>query len=153
TIAFAPDLDDAGVRELLDGVPLVPAIDLQARARALHDPNAFPLDLIRGPTRFFEEPTSDAERATELVAWKRVIRAHFGAYLECRGDRFRWLLGLTDGPWEPVFAVQNERAMLRGNHQDEIPHGRVQRWLGKKMVALGRDSVAFRPYAYLVLAV
>jgi hypothetical protein len=152
TLCFAPELDDVAVRELVGDASPTPALDLQAHACASYDPNRFWEDLFRGPTGFFARPDAPEQLAGMRAAWLRVLRAHTGAYLWNRIDRTREFLGLTDTPWEPVFAAQHERHMLLGTNQPERPRNHLQRWLARRMVELGASSVWFRPYLYVLLS-
>lgn len=152
TLTFAPDLSDAEVRELLPGVRFAHPSGLQAQARALYDPELWWGALIQGPDRFFDEPTTPELRDGVRDGWLHLVRAHPGAYLEARLDMMRDLLGFTDGTIAPVYGARHEAGMLRGTGRPEQPRNVVQRWLSQRMVRIGETSLAFRPAAYLALA-
>jgi hypothetical protein len=152
TLHFADPLTDDEVRALLEGVPLGPSRDLQAHASALYDPLRWWGGLIRGPERFFDEPLTPEARAAVTAGWWRLVREHPGAYLANRADMFRELIGLTDNKFTPVYGARHERAMLREIQQPERERNVVQHWLSRRMEFLGRHSLIFRPYVYLVMA-
>jgi hypothetical protein len=154
TVCFAPDLDDAQVRALLDGVTITPSQDLQGRACLLQDPMVHPETLIHSPLRFVDEPPTPEGLAAMRSAWLRVMRTYPGEYLWNRLDRFRVLLGLTDVAYFPVWTTRYEHRLLVDMARDAPPRGVVQRWLSIRMEHLGFNShIIFRPYVYLLLSI
>lgn len=152
-ICFAPELRDDQVRELVQGVPLAHERQLQAEACNVQDPYVHPDALVFWPQRWFDHPNSDRDRAALAAAWRRTIRAYPGEYLWNRLLRFRELIGFTDATWQPVWAVQHEARLLRDLYKEAPPRGHVQHWLGSRMVRLGKHSLLFRPYVYMLIAI
>jgi hypothetical protein len=151
TLTFAPDLPDAEVHALLPDVRFARDHDLQAHARSLYDPNRWWGELIYGPDRLFDEPATPELRAGVLAGWWHLVRAYPGSYLSWRLDLMRELVGLTDVTWTAVYAARHEAGMLKGTSQPPHPRNWLQRWLSARLVALGKSSLMFRPYVYLVL--
>lgn len=153
TIALAPDLSDAEVHELAPGITFVKPSGIQAHARALFNIYALPQNFAQGGDRFYDGPTTDEGRAAVNHAWFALVTSYPGAYLTGRFLMMRELIGLTDAKYTPVYEARNEAAMLKVNGEPPAERNAVQRWLAKKMIKLGRTSLLFRPYVYLILAI
>ncbi len=151
TLALAPDLSDDEVRELLPGLTFAPTSGLQAHARSLFDMYALPMNFTHGEGRLYDDPTTDDGRAAVSHAWWNLVTTYPGAYLGARFQMMQELVGLTDAKYTPVYEARNEAAMLEANGEPAIERNVVQRWLARKMIKLGRGSLLFRPYVYLVL--
>ncbi|MBL0220197.1 MAG: hypothetical protein IPQ07_40795 [Myxococcales bacterium] len=144
-LTWAPDLTDDEVHALMPEIRFAPASGLQAHARRVYDVNKWWGAHIRGAERLFGRGVA--------AGWWSLVTAYPGAYLTARLDLMRELIGLTDVRWTPVYEARNEEVMLKGQGQPPMNRNVVQRWLSKRMLALGFHSVLFRPYLYLVLAI
>lgn len=153
TVALAPDLSDDEVRELMPGITFARASGLQEHARSLFNIYALPQNFAQGEGRFYDGPTTDEGRADVSHAWWSLVTTYPGAYLTARFQMMRELIGLTDAKYTPVYEVRNEAAMLKANGEPAVERNVVQRWLAKKMIRLGRSSLLFRPYLYLLLCI
>lgn len=153
TLALAPDLSDDEVRALLPGLSFTPASGLQAHARGLFDLYALPMNFTHGEGRLYDDPTTDEGRAAVSHAWWSLVTTYPGAYLSARLQMMRELIGLTDAKYTPVYEARNEAAMLNANGEPPANRNVVQRWLARKMIKLGRSSLLFRPYLYVLLAI
>lgn len=90
-IRFSPRMSDAEVREVLDGVPVVPTRGIQhtmAKAYSHLDPLAIFHEHI------FEPPTTEAQRDAIARAWKSLVLARPGPFLRTRWQWFAELLQL-----------------------------------------------------------
>ncbi len=153
TLALAPDLSDDEVRELTPGIAFARTSGLQAHAREVFDIYALPQNHANGETRFYDDPKTDEGRAAVSHAWWSLVTSYPGAYLTSRFMIMREVIGLTDAKYTPVYEVRNEAAMLKVNGEPAVERNVVQRWLARKMIKLGRTSLLFRPYVYLVLCI
>lgn len=151
TVALAPDLTDDEVRALAPGLTFAKPAGLQAHARSLFDIYALPQNFALGDGRFYDGPTTDEGRSAVTHAWLNLVTSYPGAYLTARFAMMRELLGLTDVAYTPVYEARNEAAMLKVNGEPPADRNVVQRWLAKRMIKLGRTSLLFRPYVYLLL--
>lgn len=151
TVALAPDLSDDEVRALMPGITFAKPSGLQAHARALFNIYALPQNFALGEGRFYDGPTTDEGRSAVTHAWWTLVTTYPGAYLTARFAMMRELVGLTDANYTPVYEARNEAAMLKVNGEPPADRNVVQRWLARKMIKLGRSSLLFRPYLYLVL--
>ncbi len=97
TIEHMPEMDDATLDKLLDGVPLVYHDNLHARFHKLYNP-ASQYHLMREKGRIFTIPQNAQERAAVEAAWKRLVFGYPAAYLRYRVDNFRLLLSLDRPP-------------------------------------------------------
>jgi hypothetical protein len=90
----APPLSDDEVRELLDGTPLIPTSELQAKISAAYSPGSGNLALLSH--NIFRQPTeyTDAERDALARSWKRLLHDYPKAYVHERWRTFRELLQL-----------------------------------------------------------
>ncbi|MEO7095471.1 MAG: hypothetical protein ABI175_19605 [Polyangiales bacterium] len=153
TLALAPDLSDDEVRELAPGITFARTSGLQAHAREVFDIYALPQNHALGENRLYDGPTTDEGRAAVSHAWWSLVTTYPGAYLSSRLMIMREVIGLTDVKYTPVYEVRNEAAMLKVNGEPPVERNVVQRWLARKMIKLGRSSLLFRPYVYLILAI
>lgn len=87
TLQHLPDIDDATMLEMLDGVPLTAQDRLHERFREIYDPLNF-YQLVRPPTALFLVPAADAERRAVYAAWKRIVLGNLREYLEYRVENF-----------------------------------------------------------------
>lgn len=152
TLSLAPDLTDDEVRAHMPGITFARTSGLQSHARALFNIYALPQNFANGEDRFYDNPTTDEGRAAVSHAWWSLVTSYPGAYLTGRFAMMRELIGLTDAKYTPVYEVRNEAAMLKANGEPAAERNVVQRWLAKKMLKLGRSSLLFRPYVYLLLS-
>ncbi|HSD89564.1 MAG TPA: hypothetical protein VLB44_18665, partial [Kofleriaceae bacterium] len=97
TIEYMPDMDDATLNKMLDGVPLLYHDNLHARFRKIYNP-AYQYHLSRNEGRILRVPANEQEREAVVAAWKRVVLGHPGAYLQYRIDNFRQLLSIDRPP-------------------------------------------------------
>lgn len=150
TLARAPDLDDASVRELLAGAPLVQKTGIQARARQL-DPER------RGwvSITVYEPPLFELARTPEMssgavAAWLRTLTTYPGAYLKYRWKIFRQNIGWSHRT--PPFVTPYEEHLRDLQLVDEVHMYRgYQFTIADGLHRISR-SVMFRPVLYLVLA-
>lgn len=89
TLRYAPPLDDAAVRTLLAGVPLLGA-DLQSRARNFY---AHPSKLMTGDDRLLDPPSSADVRDAIIAAHYRAALRYPTAYLTHRWHMVYRLIG------------------------------------------------------------
>ena len=151
TLARAPDLDDARVRELLRDAPLVQTTAIQARARELHpERTAWTAITMQDPPLFaLATRPETADGAT--AAWRRLIAAYPRAYLAYRWKIFRQNLGWSQRT-PPFVTAREEHA------SDLATVGAVHGYAGYQLaIASGLHAISgwilFRPYLYLVLAI
>lgn len=137
-VRYAGETDDAALRDLLAGVPLVVHDDIAAKVRALYSPRGHH-QLWHDDGRVFDEPTR-AQTAAVTRAWLRAITRHPGAFLAHRLAVTRRLLGLTGIAAAPVF------------HDTIIPSRTPLQHGWVRALASLRDSFLFRPWMYLVFA-
>ncbi len=93
TLQYMPDLDDATLAQLLDGVPVVAHEGLHAKLRAIYNPAHY-FQLMRDRGAVFRRPETDAERDAVAAAWKRIVLGHPAEYLRYRVDNFRYLINI-----------------------------------------------------------
>ncbi len=153
TLALAPDLSDDEVRALAPGVAFARPSGLQAHAREVFDIYALPQNHANGETRVYDDPKTDEGRDAVSHAWWSLVTTYPGAYLASRFMIMREVIGLTDAKYTPVYEVRNEAAMLKVNGEPAVERNVVQRWLARKMIKLGRSSLLFRPYVYILLSI
>lgn len=104
TALFSHELDDAKLREMLDGVPLAIQTGIAKRLRYLYAPDAW-WQLSHGEERVFELPRRD-QLAGIPRAWKRLVTTYPRAFLYHRLLVFRELIGLARPPPAPVWYGQ-----------------------------------------------
>jgi hypothetical protein len=97
TLEHVPDLDDATLGKLLEGVPLAQHENLHRRFHELYNP-ASHYHLMRDKGRIFSIPQSPAERDAVAAAWKKIVLGNPAAYLAYRVDNFRLLLAIDRPP-------------------------------------------------------
>ena len=97
TLEYLPDIDDATLNQVFEGVPIREHDHLHARFHALYNP-ASHYHLMRNDGRIFEIPQNDAQRAAIWAAWKRMVLGNPGAYLRYRLDNFQQLIALDRPP-------------------------------------------------------
>ena len=150
TLHFTADLENDELLRQTPGVPWIHTDGVQARARRAYAPDNSFLDVTQGSGGILEPPTTDAQRAAVLAAWKALVFEHpvafarhrlavFGKQIELPiGHTGGFVTQFTGGPWEEVI---HHRAM----------HSVVQRAWIRSLGAFGDlfgGSVRF----YLALA-
>jgi hypothetical protein len=101
---YSHELDDAKLREMLEGVPLAIETGIAKRLRYLHFPDAW-WQLNHGEERVFDLPRKDQLDGIAR-AWKRLVVAYPRAFLYHRLLVFRELIGFTRPPPAPVWYGQ-----------------------------------------------
>lgn len=156
TMRELPDMPDAEIATLLDGITIQPTHDLHAAMRMTHDPTWSPVDNLWWATdSFFIRPKTAEERAAIVRAWKDVVPKHVGAYLAYRWGVFRQLVQLTDTPLgSPAYIwfadIQDLFASAHKMSHTAYPSG-TQIHLNEAMMWLG-STFLFHVYVYLFLA-
>lgn|GEM_PF-751207 len=159
TLRYAPDLTDAEIKTLLDGCPLVPSSDLQAKTRIPIEDWNFAAELWDVTNGYFKVPSNEQERLALSGAWKRVVIAHPKPYLTYRWKIFAQVLQLPDVPeanrgsaiyqWftdiqDPVASGQSiEHTATSSKLQEKLRQ--LMWWLGSTRL--------FQAYIYFFLAI
>ncbi len=149
-LRFAGPIGDARLRAELAGVPLARSEDIQEPAR---DWYLHPEQILFGPDRLFDPPTTAAARDALLDARDGLARAHPGAYFAHRRRQFRQVLGLSRDV--PAWAVYNAFVASKDQQaavQHAVHHGRVQGALANGMHGL-EQMLLFRPYVYFLISI
>jgi hypothetical protein len=100
TLRYSPNLSDAEVTRLLDGAPVTLSHDLQAATQGPIEDWNFAIELWKVTNEFFRAPSTDAERAALVRAWRTTVLSHPAAYLEYRAMVFAQVLQLPEVPEE-----------------------------------------------------
>lgn len=151
TVRHAPPLSDAAVRELLIGVPGIPAADIQRRMRRAYSPSAW-WWLVHGDGRVLDPPETAAARDAVAHAWWAAVRTYPFGYLKHRWMVWKDTLGVPARA--PVAAVwdgftENEwQATAIGQVSTHAPAQRA--WLAA-LKALEATPI-YRAWMYLLLA-
>jgi hypothetical protein len=148
TVARAERLTDDRIRELVTGVPLASASDIQARARKIDGKGLF---YAASDQRVFEPPATDQEREALYDARWTVLRAYPGAYIAYRWTQLSRVLGLR-GTLHPVYYqfVQTRPRDAQATQHDST-NSRIQSVLITIVRSL--DGLPwFSPYLYVVLS-
>lgn len=168
TLRYADPISDDELRVIFEGVPLIPKENIQEatrrsyrpedvkeRARLAFGAGRYVPQLWTTTYHFIDVPTNMDQRAAVARAWKKLIPAHFGAYLTYRWHVFAELIQIEDEPipgaayvWfvdviNPIVAMQRaEHSAAAGGIQDVLRDAMV--WLG--------SSWLFRPWIYIALS-
>jgi hypothetical protein len=134
TLEYMPDLDDATLTKLLDGVPLVEHENIHAKLRAIYNP-AHIYHLMRDKGRVFRIAETQAERDAIAAAWKRIVLGNPGGYFRYRLDNFRLLLNLERRPsfsnvyiWFTVLAAPDTIAELEHDAYPSRIQAKLRAW-------------------------
>ncbi|NVB77387.1 MAG: hypothetical protein HOV81_03250 [Kofleriaceae bacterium] len=151
TINYMPEMDDATMEKLLEGVPLVEHDNLHRRFHELYNP-AKQYHLMRDKGSIFLIARNQAERDAIGAAWKRIVFGNPGAYLRYRYENFRLLVAIDRPPtfsrvyvWFNVIAAPEVIAEL---DHDAAP-SRIQAALIDASVAISLSPLY---YLYLYFA-
>jgi hypothetical protein len=154
------DLPDAELRETLAGLRLRLDRDIHAGLRRAYRSDTM-LYLVAGDARVFDLPLADVEppsvetRARLVEAWKAIVLANPGAYLQYRVDRFRVVLGLMhegETTWDEHLIVTHDyqdKALI-WTYGVSTTTSSAQRSVDEALEYLSHTWL-FRPYIYLVL--
>lgn len=156
TIRQEGPMTDAEVRDLLTGITVVPASDLQAHARALHNHNAW-WHVTHGDERLIEPPFDAASRAAIGRAWRRAAFEHTGAWLRHRLRMWRLTMGLGGATiYQPVVhdygMAEGEGTGVRKEVVVDYRRSGVQEVIGDMLDWLAETPV-FAPWLYMFLAI
>jgi len=138
TVRFSTIRDDAKLRELLEGAPLVVVSDIKAKVEKVYSPNGH-YYLTHDNNRVFDLPRLDQMEGVKR-AWLRALTTQPRAFLVHRLRVFREALAAGGGP---VFGSVW--------HGDPFPTSTPiqEAWINT-MLKL-KDTWLFRPWIYLVL--
>jgi hypothetical protein len=156
TLRNVPDMTDAELSDLFDGIALRKSEGLHDAIRATHDPAWTPVDnLWHATDSFFVRPRTADERAAVARAWRATVPSHLGAYLAYRWVVFRQLVQLTDVPLgSPAYIWFTDIQDLYGSAaqigHNAHPSG-AQIALHEAMMAFG-STFMFHVYFYIFLA-
>lgn len=97
TLHYADHIDEAELREQLEGVPLLEHDNLQEQFSRLYSPHGF-YGLMRDRGRILRPAENQAEREAIYRAWKRIVYGHLAAFLRSRLETFSLLIQLQRPP-------------------------------------------------------
>ncbi|MBS1120757.1 MAG: hypothetical protein H6Q90_2985 [Deltaproteobacteria bacterium] len=153
TLRYAEPMSDAELRPILEGTPVVPKDGFQAAAKAVYRPE-FMFDTMWATNKFFDAPSTDAQRAAVTRAWKSIVLEHKGAYLRYRADVMRKVLQLSRKPVPSSIYVWftdiQDPVGSAGRLQHNASRSAFQIPLQTLMLKLG-TSWLYRPYLYLFI--
>lgn len=134
TLQYMPDLDDATLEQLLDGVPLLEHENLHAKLKSIYNPTHY-FHLMRDQGRLFRPAETQAERDAIAAAWKRIVLGNPSAYLRYRVDNFRYLLNVDRVQsfsnvyiWFTVLAAPETVAELEHDAYPSRIQGKLRAW-------------------------
>lgn len=150
TLFDAPKLDDAEVRELLAGVPVRRAGELQKAFREAYRPSWWG-PLVLGEQRLIDAPDSDVAREHVATAWWNVVTTYPAAYFRHRRRVFWAALGWSRPPsgtiWDGFMTYAGEGDLV--DHR--VHRSPAQAWIATQVRRFD-GTLLFRPWAYLLLA-
>jgi hypothetical protein len=156
TICYADPLTDDEVRDILNGVKLIPVPDrdLHAKFCKEYTPRVY-FGLIFGGVdhNIFTVAPQQLERDARKAAWERLLREHTHAYLTHRWHVMKELLGLTQHePWEPVCQTfgANDAHLAAVGH--DASHSQFQQKLGQWFMKKWTPTILYRPWFYAILS-
>lgn len=148
TLRYAPAVSDARVRELMPGVQLAAAPQIQKRAREIYGKDLF---YAATDARVFEPAETEAARDALYAARSALRSAVPGAYAKHRWQQLSRALGLH-GSWTAIYArfvqIYPREALTL---QQYALHSDFQLALIRPVELLSRTPL-FYPYLYLALA-
>jgi hypothetical protein len=149
TLRYAPDLDDAAVRELLAGVALR-GDNLQPRARAFY---AHPSKLMTGDDRLLDPPSSDDVRDAIIAAEYRAVLRYPTAYLTHRWHMVYRLIDPRGSAVNHVVYVGFAGSSRQADAAAHMArHSAVQRGIIAVVKLIARTPLVW-PLVYLLAAV
>jgi hypothetical protein len=151
-LACTHERDDADLREVLRGTPLVVHHHIQDQARLLHELHGT-WRIAASDDRLFNSPSTPAEWSALERAWKELVLGDFGAYLRCRWQDYTRIIGLTDeGIRAPVWNLFLEDIGQMEPIEHDASWSRFQEWVGYKLYWLSSNTPLFRAWVYAVIA-
>ncbi|NVB77393.1 MAG: hypothetical protein HOV81_03280 [Kofleriaceae bacterium] len=150
-VRYAEPLTDAQCDELLVGVPLATHENIQKRADRAFNPYGW-VDAVWSDRRFMDHAKTEAELDAVFDAWLRLIERYPRAYISTRLRLIKLLLGFSNRGGVNIFNAHLEDRKLLASYGIDVDRGPVQLALSQWFVAVSWDSMLFRAYPYLVLA-
>lgn len=147
TLHHSPTIADAELQPLFGDVRLATTTDIQQRA---HNVYGKPRFYTASDVRMFEPTDTQAARDALFAARRALIRAYPNAYVDYRLHVAYRLLGI-EGARTPVYSSSVEIPSQAWTVAHLATHSWCQTVLLRPVAALS-DTVLFRPYLYLALA-
>ncbi len=148
TLEYMPDLDDAAMAKLFDGVPLIYHDNLHARFRAIYNP-ASHYHLMRDEGRLLIPPQNEAQRDAVAATWRKVVLGHPDAYLKYRWDNYLQVLSIDRPPsFSNVYVWFNVIAYPQAI--DELHHDAAPSRIQAKLIE-GSIAVSLSPVYYIFI--
>lgn len=141
TIRFAPPLTDTEIKEVLDGAPLHPTEDLQAKAISAYSPFDGHFQVDRAG--YMSPPATPEQRAAVARAWRTLVWRYPTAYLRHRWHAFRDLLQLKHRNHQWVWAGFDDGSGEDFSSQTQIKLREWALWFGRTWL--------MHPYFYFLL--
>ena len=152
-LAYEDHRSDEDLREVLRGTPLHATTDIHYHVRMLYSPrNSYLVN--RGPDRLFDDPATPEQIAAINRAWKQLVFDDPAAYLSHRAAAYAELLGLTEAPlWSPVYVGFTESDEQVNWIRHTTMPSRLQSHAAVILGDLSSETMLFRPYVYLAIAI
>jgi hypothetical protein len=150
-IAFADDMSDEELREVLRDVPLAVDHDIQRRCRIVFAMRGA-WRVAWGDDRIFNYPKTEEDWAALNRAWKQLVLEHPDAYLASHWDVYRLVLGVPDRPRAPVYNLYVEVDDVAPIIHHNAAPSRIQLYWAKVLYFLADDTPLYRPWIYMVVA-